>query len=176
MEITLIRHTSVNIPKGMIYGQTEVSLNKTFEEEATETLNKITDKFDIIYSSPMTRCQLLAQKIAPEIICDNRLKELNFGNWEGKFWNDIDQTEEAKKWFADYINTPCPAGESYQDLINRIQSFYSEIINSEAKRICIVTHGGPIRAFISIIERITPQEAFNRKINYGEVIQYTIKQ
>ena len=34
MEIILIRHTSVDVPKGTCYGQTDVPLKPTFEQEA----------------------------------------------------------------------------------------------------------------------------------------------
>ena len=36
MEIYLIRHTSVDVPAGYAYGQTDVPLKPTFEEEAEE--------------------------------------------------------------------------------------------------------------------------------------------
>ena len=175
MQITLIRHTSVVLLSGMIYGQTNVSLNNTFEQECKNIMQEIPNNFDRVYSSPLIRCKLLAQKISSETIFDNRLKELNFGDWEQKYWDDICQTPEAQTWFTDYLNTPCPAGESYQQMYNRVQSFYKEILQSGHQNICIITHGGPIRAFISIIEKITPQKAFDRKINYGEIIRYIIK-
>ena len=37
MVVYLIRHTSVDIPQGVCYGQTDVPLNPTFEEEAAQT-------------------------------------------------------------------------------------------------------------------------------------------
>lgn len=37
MEIFLIRHTSVDVPPGVCYGQTDVPLKPTFEQEAAIT-------------------------------------------------------------------------------------------------------------------------------------------
>ena len=37
MVVYLIRHTSVDVPQGVCYGQTDVPLNPTFEEEAAQT-------------------------------------------------------------------------------------------------------------------------------------------
>ena len=34
MEVILIRHTSVDVPPGVCYGQTDVPLKPTFEQEA----------------------------------------------------------------------------------------------------------------------------------------------
>ncbi|MDA3879869.1 MAG: histidine phosphatase family protein, partial [Prolixibacteraceae bacterium] len=62
MHLTLIRHTSVNVPPGMIYGQTDVPLCDSFEEEAEKIMEQINTTFDVVYSSPLTRCMQLAQK------------------------------------------------------------------------------------------------------------------
>lgn len=175
MKLTLIRHTSVKVPQGMIYGHTDVELNNTFPEEVEILSQNIEKYYDIVYSSPLLRCKKLAQIISDQVITDNRLKELNFGSWEGKFWKDIDQSPEAQRWFQEYITTPCPAGESYQELLNRIQAFFKEILQShKGQNICIVTHGGPIRAFISILEKVSPEQALERTINYGQVVRYQI--
>lgn len=37
MEIVLIRHTSVDVPPGVCYGQTDVPLKPSFEQEAAVT-------------------------------------------------------------------------------------------------------------------------------------------
>ena len=37
MVVYLIRHTSVDVPQGVCYGQTDVPLKPTFEEEAAQT-------------------------------------------------------------------------------------------------------------------------------------------
>ena len=41
MNIYLIRHTSVDVPKGLCYGQSDVPLRPTFEIEAAVTKAKI---------------------------------------------------------------------------------------------------------------------------------------
>lgn len=175
MKLTLIRHTSVDVPNGLIYGQTDVKLNDSFQEELQVIKTKIPNNFDIVFSSPLTRCTTLACGLTNKFKADQRLMELNFGAWEGNFWNNIDKTPEAQTWFNDYINIACPEGESYQDMFARVKSFYNELIEFNAENICVITHGGPIRAFIAIIEGVPAVETFNRTINYGEVIQYKIE-
>ena len=41
MVVYLIRHTSVDVPQGVCYGQTDVPLNPTFEEEAAKAFSLI---------------------------------------------------------------------------------------------------------------------------------------
>ncbi len=171
-ELTLIRHTTVDVPPGMIYGQTDVPLCASFEDEAKKILGQTNNyTFDLVYSSPLSRCMQLAHKISAEVKPDHRLMELNFGSWEGKYWNDIYQTAEAKAWFADYVNTPTPNGESYAQMIQRCKAFLENIKTSTHQNICIVSHGGSMRAIKSIIENTPPREAFDIKIRYGEIIQ-----
>lgn len=175
MDIILIRHTKVAAKEGICYGHTDIELAPSFEKEKKSIQKKLAhNKFNVVYSSPLSRCKKLAQAIFPglEIIYDERLKELNFGNWEGLNWDEISSSEEAKAFFEDYINTACPGGESYQDMLKRVSEFYDEIKEKHKDaQVAIVTHGGPIRAFLCVIEAITPKEAFERKVDYGEVIK-----
>ena len=59
MEVILIRHTSVDVPPGMCYGQTDVPLKPTFEAEAAVTAENLKAylPFDHVYTSPLTRCR-----------------------------------------------------------------------------------------------------------------------
>lgn len=54
MEVILIRHTSVDVPPGVCYGQTDVPLKPTFEAEAAVTAENLKAylPFDHVYTSP----------------------------------------------------------------------------------------------------------------------------
>jgi alpha-ribazole phosphatase len=177
MDLVLIRHTKVDTEEGVCYGRTDVGLAPSFEKEKKVIQKKLPHGgVDVIFSSPLSRCKQLAESLFPnkEIIYDERLIELNFGDWEGLHWDDIATSEEAEAFFNDYINTPCPGGESYQDMLKRVTEFYNEI-KDKYEKVVIVSHGGPIRALLCIIENITPKEAFERKVEYGEVIKLKIE-
>ena len=89
MNIYLIRHTSVDVPKGLCYGQSDVPLRPTFEIEAAVTKAKIESiHFDMAYTSPLSRCTRLAQYCGfGDAIRDPRILELNFGDWEMQYFN-----------------------------------------------------------------------------------------
>jgi alpha-ribazole phosphatase len=178
MDITLIRHTKVETEQGICYGKSNVSLAQSFEIELHEIANKIQGiGFDVIYSSPLLRCRELAENLFcdKEVNYDDRLMEMDFGQWEGQKWDDIFNTEEGKVFFSDYVNTICPGGESYTALIERIKAFYLEIkTKHKGNKIAIVTHGGSIRAFMHILEDVPPEETFEKSINFGEVLRFDI--
>ena len=177
MQIYLIRHTKVDVQAGICYGQLDVNVANTYENERDTVLDNLKGiEFDKIYSSPLKRCKILANAIANNkmaIDFDNRLKELDFGSWEGQKWLDIESTDEAKLWFNDYINLPCPNGEAYVDLLARVKQFIDDL-KKENGTVAIVCHAGVIRAFYSIINGILPTDSFNITIDYGAIKEITV--
>lgn len=169
MKIYLLRHTRVDVPSGICYGQTDVSLAETFENELAiikNTLLYVT--FEKVYSSPLRRCMRLAKEFSDEIISDARLMELNFGDWENKSWEEIFDCEKGKRWFSNYLEEVCPNGESSQMLQNRVQNFIDELPKINGN-ILIVAHSGAIRMFRMILEGWSTKRAFDTPIAYGQV-------
>lgn len=178
MTIYVVRHTKTVCDTGICYGHSDVALAASFDVEKKNVKQQLSDfSFFTVYSSPLFRCSTLAEYLADfsPILYDNKLKELNFGDWENRYWNDIIQTDEAHFWFENYVENPCPNGESYLQLINRVQLFLEEIqIKQENKPILIVTHAGVIRAMHVIFKNILPIDSFNIKIEYGAFFKFEI--
>ncbi|GAA3598665.1 alpha-ribazole phosphatase [Flavivirga amylovorans] len=170
MEIYIIRHTTPNIEKGICYGQSDLDLADSFPEELKTIKQQIPDsKAYHIKSSPLKRCALLANHLGSHVLFDDRLKELDFGDWEMKAWNDISE-EALNPWMKDFVNTKVPNGESYVDLASRVNNFFEDIIQShDEKDLVIVSHAGPIRAFLSSVLDIPLEKSFHIKIQYGDV-------
>lgn len=176
MKLYIVRHTKVDSPKGICYGQTDVGLADSFEEEADRVFEKIKDiAFNYIFSSPLSRCVRLANEVVKNpqhIVYDKRLMELNFGDWENQHWNSIYKTKEAKVWFKDYINTPCPNGESFMDLADRVEDFIKDLKQKEQHtNVLIFCHGGVIRAFNSLINKLDINSTFELKVEYGQILE-----
>ena len=170
MEIYLIRHTTPDIEKGVCYGQTDLKLAKNYTEAFKTVIAQIPkNKNYKIISSPLKRCALLAKQFSNSITFDDRLKELNFGDWELKPWNDIPE-EDINPWMADFVNVAVPNGESYVELASRVHDFFEDIRHSEDNQnLIIVTHAGPIRAILSKLLKLALKDSFSIKINYGDV-------
>lgn len=178
MELYLIRHTTVAIEKGICYGLTDVDVAETFHKETQEISNQISIiKFDDIWCSPAIRCTKLARTLFSdiEIKTDERLLELNFGDWEGLTWNEIFQLPEGKNWMNNFVNNVCPNGESFQDQINRVQQFYTQnILSQNADKIALVVHAGIIRSFQCLLQGVNPIKAFDEQIDYGAIVKINI--
>lgn len=173
MEIYLIRHTSVNVPAGYAYGQTDVSLQTTFEDEALEVKQKLKDlSFDKVWTSPLSRCVQLADFCGfQEAEKDDRIKEVNFGDWEMKSWNEISMDSRSAEWFKDWINIPTPNGESFMDQYKRVCSFLNDLKKSGLKRVCVFAHGGVLTCARVYAGEYTLEDAFKNVSSYGGMIK-----
>ncbi len=170
MEIYLVRHTTPNIEKGICYGQSDIGITNSFQSEVKKIHQQIPiEEVAMVYSSPLQRCKLLATTFKKEITFDDRLKELNFGDWELQPWDAI-HSESLDPWMKDFVNVKVPNGESYIMLQQRILSFYNALDLISQEKIVIITHAGPMRALLSNIRQIDLKDSFAIKIAYGEVI------
>jgi len=181
MEIYLVRHTQPLIGKDICYGQTDIPPDPAvFTQSATAILDLLPDKIDAIYSSPLTRCSFLAefikQKKYPhlDIAYSHLLKEVNFGEWENKKWDDIDQLH-LTKWMNDFVNEPAPGGESFIGLYERTKCFLTAINTSYQCSAVIITHAGVIRAVTCYLQQIALKDAFAISCEYGSVTKFKLK-
>lgn len=171
MEIYLIRHTKVNIEPGICYGQKDVDLALTYSEELKAVKEKLKDiDFDLIISSPLTRAKKLANDIfGDQVLDDKRLMELNFGDWEGKVWDEI-KDPLFQVWMEDFVNKKCSNGESFVMLRDRVLEFWNEIKSKDCKKIAIFTHGGVIRTIKAIEQNVKLEDSFNEPTtDFGEI-------
>lgn len=177
MEIYLIRHTTPDIEKGICYGQSDLSLHTNYAKEFNLIKSKIPIREPLkVISSPLKRCTLLAKQFSDHIFLDARLKELNFGDWEMKPWNAIPENE-INPWMTDFVNVVVPNGESYTQLALRVKTCFDDILVSEGhKNLIIVSHAGPIRAFLATLLNVDLKDSFNIKINYGDIFYLKKKQ
>jgi alpha-ribazole phosphatase len=173
MEVFVIRHTQVIIEKNSCYGQAEVPLASSFEQETA--LLKIQLPINVpVFSSPSKRCTDLAiQLTTAKIIEDERLKEMNFGDWELKPWESI-EPKILNAWMQDFVNIPAPNGENLKIMYLRVKAFLDDLKNQDHQQTIIVTHAGVIRCMWAYILEIPLQNIFKIPVAYGEVFTFNL--
>lgn len=151
MKIYLTRHSkTVWNQEKRLQGRCDSPLTPEGIENANalkKYLNESHLHFDYIYSSPITRAfqtaSLLFEK--NKIIQDQRLVEMNFGIFEGRKIPDILKTDYElyhNLWHHPELFTCIPQGESYDEVVLRVQSFLDDLSNLEKdSSVFIVTHG-----------------------------------
>lgn len=173
MKLTLIRHTSLQIPAGVCYGQSDVDVAASFVQEAQNTRAKIEDlQFDAVFSSPMQRCAKLAQAlVTADITHDARLKELHFGDWEMQAWDDLPR-DYFDEWAQNYAHMAPPNGETFSQLQQRGVAFIHELQQTYPQgHVLVVTHGGMIRAMLAHVLNMQLKGLFRFNVDYGSITQ-----
>ncbi|KAF2332985.1 alpha-ribazole phosphatase [Flavobacterium ginsenosidimutans] len=174
MEIYLVRHTETICEKGICYGQSDVNIAEPFDAIFSKIISELPEEA-VIFSSPLKRCVILAKYIQDNIKTisyqeDERLKEMNFGDWELKNWNEI-PSEELNPWMEDFVNLKVTNGESFVELHERVGYFLSDKISKIDQPIVIVAHAGIIRSILCHQTSLPLKEAFNNKVDFGQVIK-----
>lgn len=174
-----IRHPNADIASGICYGQLDVGIVEGWQASVVDILNhgvfQPHSKIQLI-SSPLTRCVLLSEAIVAQsskfnLTKDDRLKELNFGDWEGVAWDDIN-AQDLDLWSQDYQNIPIPNGESWQDLKLRCHGFLDDIeINHSQELVVLVTHAGVIRTIKHLVNGTDLNELFSKPVPYAVPIK-----
>lgn len=167
----LLRHPSTDAPEGLCYGRTEVGLGPGAAAGIARAL-AATPRVRRVMASPARRCRALAVALAErdgvELVHDARLRELDFGAWEGRFWQDIPRAE-SDLWAADPWREAPPGGESFAALHRRVAA----ALDAAGAGAALVTHAGPIRAARMIRDGVTFAAAFAEPVPYATPLRLT---
>jgi len=173
MELFVIRHTEVQNPNNLCYGNYDISLKPNYEHKSKIFFENLPNDLDQIYSSPSKRCTDLLDLHNLNFNIHNDLRELDFGDWEGKKWDDIDQ-KHLNYWMEDYVYRSPKNGEKMIDLYKRSIEFTYKLVELDLQKILLVTHAGVIRSLISEALSINLNQIFNVSINYDEIYRFQI--
>lgn len=168
MKLTLVRHgeTEENIHH-IIQGQNPGHLSENGRKEVQELALKLsTRKFDAIYSSDLLRCVDTAKPIheymkSTPLIYSKEIRELSFGRFEGfpAFFTKIGIKLGA------IFNLKAPGGENWTDLSNRVIPFLNSIYEKYPDgNVLLVTHGGPIRFIIPLLDKSIKSKTFDQAV------------
>ena len=160
MEIYIVRHgETIWNEKNLLQGSVDIELNESSRKLAGITGEKLENvHFDKIYSSPLIRAYETANLIRGHrnipIIRDERLRELSFGENEGK--NAIEIRKDEKNPFHHFFSRPelyvAPkGGETLEHICKRAKEFLQQVIEPQAEnleRIMIVAHGALNKALM----------------------------
>lgn len=154
MALLLIRHTTPKVSPGTCYGMTDLDVHESFADEAEAVLAAL-PPIAALVSSPLTRTRKLAARIAEarglSLTPDPRLREMDFGRWEGLSWAAIARAE-LDEWAGNFLHA-CPhGGESVADLAARVGEGLSaaRALAARSGGLCaVVTHSGVIKAALA---------------------------
>ena len=185
IKLVMLRHgvTAANKEHGYL-GMTDEHLSKEGELALQEArIRNIYPKVDYIFSSPMKRCVETARLLYPnnEIITVTEWKEMDFGDFEGKNYMELQGDEYYQKWIDSNGTLPFPNGESRENFIERCkQGFYKMLMQlvelqkiKSTMTVGLISHGGTI---MSLLSTFYGGEYFDYQVANGQRYICTLKE
>ena len=159
MKLALVRHPATAAPPDTCYGRLDVALHPhsgAALRAIVAALARMPARH--VWSSPARRCRDTAAAITASLHLrlrvDGRLRELDFGAWEGRAWTTLPR-DELDRWAASPASFAPPGGESGASLLTRITSFHTEL--QHAQQDCIVVaHGGSLKLLAALLRGEPP--------------------
>ncbi len=151
-KLHFIRHGITEGNKQGVYvGRSDVSVT----EEGIQMIKMLDEKMDYpyverIYTSPLLRCRQTADIIYPdrEKIIVEGLTEIDFGEFEGRSYEELKNDKRFVNWIANSAENDLPFGESASDFLNRTTQALNDIFNNMMTEgifdAAVFTHGGVI--------------------------------
>jgi alpha-ribazole phosphatase len=169
VQVFLIRHPRPLVEDGLCYGRLDVDCEDP--QHVAARIRTLLPEGTPVISSPLRRARRLAEALDPKAGIDARLSEIDFGEWEGKRWNDIERTA-LDVWAADVLNFVPPGGESVAGLKQRALAFAASL---DSPRVALVTHAGIIRALLGYWRQLPMEEWTRLTFDFGSVTKIEIK-
>lgn len=149
--IVFVRHgeTAANRQR-LALGRADPPLTERGNEQAAALANRLGPLgVATVLTSPLLRARETAVPIAAaggaDLVVDDRLVELDYGEWDQKSFPDL-PAEELARWRNDPTFAP-PGGESLRTVGLRVASFCTEMLDGPT--VIAVSHVSPIKAAVS---------------------------
>lgn len=160
----LVRHGPTHA-KAMI-GWTDLPADLTDTAKVSRLRDALPDA--PIVSSDLLRAVQTADALSPQVRLqhDHRLREINFGEWDGKTFFEAEKTHP--KLIRAYWETPGdvapPQGESWNDVRARVDGAIDAHLAEQPEDLIVVAHFGAILTQVQRAMGISAFEAFSHRI------------
>lgn len=152
MDLLLIRHPPPAVEEGVCYGCTDLPLAAAPDAAADALAARLASlgapSPQALLTSPLGRCASVAAELGKRFGlpsgADARLREIDFGAWEGRRWDDIDRAA-LDAWAADLHHAREHGGESVAQCSARVVEWFEACRASAAERAWVLTHAGVMR-------------------------------
>lgn len=190
--LILVRHGAIAAQcKGVCYGCQDVPLCDRWMAESDSLVRQLASlRPTAIFHSGLSRSCWLADRVrlaggdrdpTCELLEDIRLRERNFGDWEGKTWDDVYASDPDN--FHGLIDKPDtyrpPGGETTSELQRRVVQWYEAAAflgSSRPQTVISITHSGPIAALAGHLLSLTPEHWSPWMLGYGEIVTISKQQ
>ncbi len=175
--LILLRHAQPEGHDGRCVGHHDTELSRYGVESALALADQWRGVAGppVLVTSDLRRAASTADALARawevEVNVDARLREMSFGDWDGRLWEDISTRdgERLRAWSDDWIAIAPPGGESGHELRRRVETALRDLIalTEGGRAVVAVTHAGWIRIATTLLLGEPVSAAFTRDVGYA---------
>jgi broad specificity phosphatase PhoE len=180
-ELLFIRHAETDMA-GTFCGRSDPELNARGRVQVAELIDRLRgEEIGVVYTSDLRRAYATGLAIAEAFDANCRvrsaLREINFGQWEGMTWEEIERRDHdyAHRWTAEYPRLPAPDGESFHSFERRVLAEV-KFLSSEAEAancgVAVVTHAGVLRTVLRALHGCSEDSVWEQTKSYCSVVRH----
>lgn len=130
-----------------------------------------------IVSSPLQRCRSFAeetaQQLALPLAVDPDLREMHFGDWEGREIAELWEADpQLKLWSQDPGRHSVPGGETLAAFAERVNRALENLLAShKGEHLLVITHGGVIRLLLTQAQSLARNQLREMEVPYAHIAQ-----
>ena len=176
--IYLVRHGTADGADGIAVGQIDLPLADSGRRDLDQLATTwATEPPDVLLSSDLARAAESADRLAQAwgmdvLERDPRLREMNFGDWDGRTWDELQDLPDGvfRSWMKKWWTDPAPGGEALGDVAARATDWLDDTLERYAgQTVVAVAHGGSIRTLIAHVLQMPGPQVFHLRLDHGNV-------
>lgn len=172
IRLLAIRHAPVAV-EGLCYGQTDVPTILDGAEAAVRIEPTVAEFApETIWSSDALRClepaALLSERLGIGHRIDRRVREMSYGDWEGRAWEGLPR-DELDRWTAAWLTRAPPGGETVPRFTERVRTWWRSL---ERGRHCLVAHAGVVHCLDVVAGGLAWEETIEDRLDFLEARRF----
>ena len=172
IRLLAIRHAPVTVER-VFYGQTDVPTTLDAGEAAARIKPTVAEFVPgTIWSSDAVRCRepaaLLSDRLGVPHRIDERVREMSYGDWEGRAWDAVPRAE-VDEWMADWQRRSPPGGESVAAFTQRVASWWREL---QPGQHFLMAHAGVVHCLDVVAAGLAWEKTVEQRLDFLEAKRF----
>ncbi len=173
IHLLAIRHAPVTVER-IFYGQTDVPTTLNASEAAVRIEHTVAEFAPrTIWSSDAVRCQgpaaLLSERFGVPHCVDQRIREMSYGDWEGRAWDAVPRAE-VDEWMDDWQTRYPPGGESITAFTERVAAWWQDL---EPGNHFLMAHAGVVHCLDVVAGGLAWEETVENRLDFLQAKRFT---
>lgn len=181
MKLTLLRHAQTEGSlRNLYYGAADIP---ALPESLSELHRRAGDypTAQRYYTSGMLRTEQTLAAIYGNVPHTRLpgLREMDFGDFEMKSYEELKDTPAYQAWITDVEHNPCPHGESTPQVLRRSLAAIAPVVQETEDAVCVI-HGGVTAGLMMAWfgggrydYSVSPGQGFQVTFREGQPVSYT---